>query len=155
MWWCAASSLLRGGRTAGVAAVRVLLVEDDARFAAVVRSVLDDDGYPVVAVIAAGADVPVAVAVHEPDVVVLDLVLPDSNGLDVADALHAHGRRVPVVLFSSLFDQRIARDTMEAGYGYVEKAAGVEALELAIDAAVQLGGVIDLREAPLANPADS
>jgi hypothetical protein len=50
-------------------------------------------------------------------------------------------------VFSSLFDQRIARDTMAAGYGYVEKAAGLEALELAIEGALDLApDVIDLRD---------
>lgn len=143
------------GRTGDMPAARVLLVEDDARFAGVVRSVLDDDGYTVVGVVGTAADVPTAVAEHDPDVVVLDLVLPDGNGLDVADGLHADGASVPVVLFSSLFDQRIARDSLSSGYGYVEKAAGVDALELAIDAALDLRHVIDLRDRPVEAPPPS
>lgn len=129
----------------------MLLVEDDDRFAGVVRSVLVADGYTVVEVVGSAAGVAGAVRRHEPDVIVLDLVLPDGNGLDIADELTAAGNRVPVILFSSLFDQRIARDSMSSGYGYVEKAAGVEALEMAIDAAIDLGEVIDLREEPVAH----
>lgn len=127
---------------------RVLLVDDDARFAEVVRTVLEDDGYLVVGVVGSAAGVHPAVVEHEPDVVVVDLVLPDGDGLDTADRLRSEGRDVPVVVFSSLFDQRIARETMASGYGYVEKAAGVEALEMAIDGAVGLAAVIDLREEP-------
>lgn len=131
---------------------RVLLVDDDPRFAGVVRSVLEDDGYDVVGVVDSAAGVNGAVAEHGPDVVVLDLVLPDGDGLAAADDLRSDGRDVPVVVFSSLFDQRIARETMASGYGYVEKAAGVDALELAIDGAVGLAAaVIDLREEPV-NP---
>lgn len=125
---------------------RVLLVDDDARFAAVVRTVLEDDGYDVVDVVTSAAGVPAACSTHEPDVVVLDLVLPDGDALDAADTLVAEGQRVPIVVFSSLFDQRIARDAMASGYGYVEKAAGSEALELAIDGVLRLSRVIDLRE---------
>ena len=126
---------------------RVLLVEDDARFAGVVRSVLESDGYDVVDVVDTAEAVNGAVARFGPDVVVLDLVLPDGDGLDAADRLRSDGRDVPVVVFSSLFDQRIARETMASGYGYVEKAAGLEALEMAIDGAVGLAAaVIDLRE---------
>lgn len=125
----------------------MLLVEDDPRFADVVRSVLSDDGYEVVGIVGSAAGVNGAVAEHGPDVVVLDLILPDGDGLAAADDLRNDGRDVPVVVFSSLFDQRIARETMASGYGYVEKAAGVDALELAIDGAVGLAAaVIDLRE---------
>jgi DNA-binding NarL/FixJ family response regulator len=130
------------------------LVDDDTKFASVVRSVLEDDGYEVVAVVASALEVDAAVDEHGPDVVVVDLVLADGDGIEVAEGLRAAGHGAPVVLFSSLFDRRIARDTMASGWGYVEKAAGVEALELAIDGAVGLaavGGlpgdtVIDLRD---------
>jgi two-component system OmpR family response regulator len=118
----------------------VLLVEDDPRFADVVRSMLEDDGYEVVAIAASGTVLPAAVAEHHPDIVVLDLVLPDGDGLQAADDLRRSGAEVPVVVFSSLFDQRIARETLDAGFGYVEKAAGLDALELAIE------GIIDLRD---------
>ncbi len=120
--------------------VRVLLVDDDPRFAEVVRGMLTDDGYDVEVVGSVAAAVEAASG-REPDVVVADLLLPDGDGMDAADALRADGIVAPVVLFSSLFDQRLARQTMADGYGYVEKAGGIEALELAIDAA------IDLREA--------
>jgi DNA-binding NarL/FixJ family response regulator len=129
-----------------VVATRVLLVDDDSRFASVVRTVLETDGYEVVDVIGSAADVDAAVTEHGPDVVVLDLVLADGDGREVAEGLRAAGHDAPVVLFSSLFDRRIALETMASGYGYVEKAAGVEALEMAIDGAVGLAGVIDLRD---------
>ena len=126
----------------------MLLVDDDPRFAAVVRAVLEDDGYEVVDVIRSAVEVELAVLVHQPDIVVVDLILPDGDALDVGDTLRRSGRTTPVLVFSSLFDQRIARDAMAAGFGYVEKAAGVEALELAIEAAIDLAerNVIDLRD---------
>src|ERR687898_493446 len=123
--------------------VRVLLVDDDERFAEIVRSVLEEGGYDVVGVTLSAAAVPEAVATLHPDVVVVDLVMPDADGLEVADALRIEGNDVPIVLFSSLFDHRIAEGTMADGYGYVEKAAGAEALEMAIDAAVELEPEID------------
>ena len=125
---------------------RVLIVDDDTRFAAVVRAVLTDDGYDVVDVVTEVSGAEASVALHEPDVVVLDLVIPGGDGLELAERLREQHPRLPIVLFSSLFDQRIGRDTLAAGYGYVEKAAGVEALELALEAAVGLADVIDLRE---------
>ncbi len=116
-------------------AVRVVLVDDDARFGELVSSVVADDGIDVVTVHhrAAGA---VDIVIREaPDVVVLDVVLPDGDGLDVVDALRSAGSTVPVVLFSSLFDRRVAGTAAALGLRYVEKADGVDALVEAVRAA--------------------
>lgn len=123
--------------------VRVLLVDDDERFAALVQAALEDDGYDVIGAVHTAADATPAVIDLRPDVVVLDLVLPDGDGLTIADDVRAEGSDVPVVLFSSLFNRQAAVDALGSGYGYVEKAAGVEGLEAAIDAAVALNGPAD------------
>lgn len=116
-------------------AVRVVLVDDDARFGALVSSVVADDGIDVITVhhrVAGAVDV---IARDAPDVVVLDVVLPDGDGLDVVDALRSAGSTVPVVLFSSLFDRRVAGTAAALGLRYVEKADGVDALVEAVRAA--------------------
>lgn len=115
--------------------LRAVLIDDDERFAALVRSVVADDGIDVVAVhprVAGATDVVLATA---PDVVVLDVVLPDGDGLEAVDSLRAAGSTVPVVLFSSLFDRRVARTAAALGLRYVEKADGVDALVATIRAA--------------------
>ena len=122
----------------GMVPVRILLVDDDQRFAALVQAALEDDGYDVIGAVHSAADATPAVIDLRPDVVVLDLVLPDGDGMTVADEVRAEGSSVPVVLFSSLFNRKAAADAMDSGYGYVEKAAGVDGLEAAIDAAVGL-----------------
>lgn len=128
---------------------RLLLVDDDERFAEIVRGLLVDDGYHVVGVVNSAVEVPAAVVEFAPDVVVLDLVLPDGDGLEVADWLRQDGHEVPILLFSSLFDRRIGRASLEEGYGYVEKAAGLDALESAIEDAMGMGDVFDLRDRPV------
>jgi DNA-binding response OmpR family regulator len=120
--------------------VRVLLVDDDERFAAIVQAALEDDGYDVIGAVHTAAAATPAVIDLRPDVVVLDLVLPDGDGLTIADDVRAGGSDVPVVLFSSLFNRQAAADALDSGYGYVEKAAGVDGLEAAIEAAVALSG---------------
>lgn len=128
--------------------VRVLLVDDDERFAEVVSEMLADSGYDVIEVVGSAGAVPAACDRVDPDVVVVDLVLPDGDGIEVADRIRDDGSEVPILVFSSLFDQRVGQAVLDEGYGWVEKAAGLEALELAIDASVQLERVIDLRGAP-------
>lgn len=74
----------------------VLIVDDHAGFRATARRLLEAEGYTVVGEAADGAAAVAAVAALAPDVVLLDVALPDASGFDVARRLAA-----PVVLTSS------------------------------------------------------
>jgi len=88
----------------GVAPTRqplVLIVDDNARNLKLARDVLDADGLQTVGA-STGAEA-IAVAVDRlPDVILLDLRLPDIDGVDVLRELKAHERTaaVPVVAFT-------------------------------------------------------
>ena len=68
--------------------IRILLIEDDTRLAAMVSEYLQSVGYSVTHA-ATGADGLQQVKGVVPDAVVLDLMLPDMDGLDVCRALRA------------------------------------------------------------------
>jgi two-component system chemotaxis response regulator CheY len=119
----------------------VLLADDDERFRSLVRGLLEDDGYAVVAEACTAREAVRLAGEVWPDVAVLDLIMPwaDGDGLDEAGLLAAeHIReqvpRARVVILSSLFDQRVRRRAEALGAVYVEKAAGVDALEQAMEA---------------------
>lgn len=115
-------------------AATVLLADDDDRFRALVRSVLEDDDYTVVAE-AADARTAVALAAeHRPAVVVIDLVLPGAVGLSAVRELRSADPPHEVVVLSSLFDPELEDETVELGAHYLDKTAGIDALEAAIDA---------------------
>ena len=115
--------------------IRVLLIDDDAKMVTLVRSILTDDGYEVVGSTTA-ANVLEQVEALDPHVVVLDEVMPDIDGLDVAEDIREQRPTQPIVIFSSLFDQRLSRETHRRGYVYCEKADGIDRLEEAIKEAV-------------------
>ncbi len=70
-----------------------------------------------------------------PDVVVLDLNLPDVNGLDGLIRLRASAGGVPVVVVSSLADNRVIGAAIRAGAaGFVPKHSRREAFRAAFDA---------------------
>jgi DNA-binding NarL/FixJ family response regulator len=120
-------------------ATTVLLADDDERFRTLVRSMLEDDGYQVVAE-AGDADGAIAqAAALGPQVVVVDLVLPGAVGLSTVRALRADAPDRPVLVLSSLFDPAVEQEAAELGATYLDKTAGVDALEAAIDAAVADG----------------
>lgn len=116
----------------------VLLADDDDRFRAIVRSVLEDDGYIVVAEAADARSTCALAREHHPDVVVLDLVMDGSHGLSTARQLLADDPARPVLVISSLFDPLIEQEAVALGVWYIEKAEGVEALEHTIDSVVSI-----------------
>ncbi|HET6762745.1 MAG TPA: response regulator [Longimicrobiaceae bacterium] len=79
-------------------AARVLLVEDDAAIRGAFTLLLEDCGYAVQAA-GTGADALRLAAAGRPDVVVLDMGLPDTTGVEVARALTASSpdKRIPIV----------------------------------------------------------
>ena len=70
-----------------------------------------------------------------PDVVVLDLNLPDVHGLDGLIRLRAQAQEVPVVVVSSLDDNRVIGAALKAGAaGFVPKHSHREVFRAAFDA---------------------
>jgi DNA-binding NarL/FixJ family response regulator len=78
-----------------------LIVDDHPSFRASARAVLEAEGYDVVGELEDGASVRAAVLALEPDVVLLDVQLPDMSGFDVCAQLEDAGRAVQVILVSS------------------------------------------------------
>src|SRR2546421_222212 len=79
----------------------VLIVDDNPRFRSRARRWLEADGYVVVAEAADGASALEAAARHRPNVVLLDIQLPDMNGLKVAERLTCEADAPAVVLTST------------------------------------------------------
>ena len=79
----------------------VLLVDDHGGFRAMARLLLESGGYDVVGEAAAAV---ASARELQPDVVLLDVLLPDGNGADVAERLAALPRPPEVVLISSYPD---------------------------------------------------
>jgi DNA-binding NarL/FixJ family response regulator len=79
----------------------VVIVDDQPEFRAVARDLLEEAGYVVSGEAADAAGAIAAVAAHAPDVVLLDVQLPDGTGFGVAATLAAQGGGPLVVLTSS------------------------------------------------------
>lgn len=89
--------------------MQVLLVEDDQSLAAGLSKALRNEGF-VVNHVAAGKDALHTVEVEPPDIVVLDLGLPDIDGLDVLKRIRATGSTIPVLILTarSSVDARVS-----------------------------------------------
>lgn len=82
-------------------AKKILVVEDEEEYRALVESVLGKAGYEVHAA-PNGAEGLAAYATVKPDLVLLDIMLPDMIGYDIAKGMRAAGRPKTPILFCSV-----------------------------------------------------
>lgn len=113
--------------------ISVVLADDDDRFRQLVTTVLEDDGYSVVAQAADAESACVAAGEHAPDVMILDLVMPGADGLSALQSILDDNPGQAVLVISSLFDRAVEHEVVSLGAWYLEKADGLEALEHRID----------------------
>ncbi|WP_113702210.1 response regulator [Nonomuraea lactucae] len=92
--------------------IRVLVVDDDFMVARIHSGyVARVPGFEVVGTAHNGADALAAAAEHQPDIVLLDIYLPDMSGLDVLKELHD----VDVLVISAARDVPTVREAMRRG----------------------------------------
>jgi DNA-binding response OmpR family regulator len=77
---------------------RVLIVDDEPRISKMLRVKLNLSGYDVITT-TSGAEAIELVRTHEPDIMLLDLLMPDVTGMDVLDKVRSFSQ-VPVIVFT-------------------------------------------------------
>jgi len=88
-------------RTANVAASRrVLVADDDTSIRSLLKELLDMEGYEVVEA-KSGAEVMRAVPKVDPHLLILDLRLPDMDGIEILRRLSGQGHKVPVLMLTA------------------------------------------------------
>jgi two-component system KDP operon response regulator KdpE len=114
----------------------VLLVEDEIQMRRFLRVILESEGYRLVESEKA-ADGLVQAATRNPDVVLLDLGLPDLDGLEVIRRLRAWSQ-VPVIVISAREQEHDKVTALDSGADdYLTKPFGVEELLARIRAAIR------------------
>ena len=78
---------------------RILVVDDDARVRTTARALLEADGFEVVEVESGGAAL-TALGSEAVDVVLTDIFMPDTDGIELIHALHRQTQSLPVVAMS-------------------------------------------------------
>jgi DNA-binding response OmpR family regulator len=83
--------------------IQVLMIDDDAELSSMVSELLLQEGIHTQCAGSATLGL-AALAQNQPDVLLLDLMLPDANGLDVCRRLREAGHEVPVLMLTARGD---------------------------------------------------
>src|SRR5258706_4494765 len=119
---------------------RILVVDDEPNICALLAATLRLTEYEV-RVAYAGHEALLAAAEFTPDLVVLDVMLPDLDGFQVAQRLRAGGRTVPVLFLTARdsVEDRISGLTL-GGDDYVTKPFSLEEGVLRVGAGLRSSG---------------
>src|SRR5215469_13602373 len=123
---------------------RVLVVDDEPQILRALRTSLRGAGYEVDTAETAEAAL-AAAAMRPPEAVVLDLVLPDGSGTEVARELRGWSS-APIIVLSAVGEEREKVAALDAGADdYVTKPVGIDELLARLRAVLR-------RQAPPAGP---
>ena len=124
---------------------KILVVDDDPHTLRLVRSALTDAGYSPV-VTGDPEEVPALIAANKPDLVLLDLVLPGADGLEIMERTPAMAG-LPVIFLSAYGRDRTIADALQKGAAdYLVKPFSPTELVARVEAALRRRFLPDLNE---------
>jgi DNA-binding NarL/FixJ family response regulator len=101
----------------------ILIVDDHPSFLAAARFLLETEGFDVVGVATDGESAVRATLLSSPEIVLLDISLPDTDGFEVASRLRAAGASSTIVFTSSRDGSDFGSLIVDSGAsGFIPKA---------------------------------
>src|SRR2546427_12077156 len=98
-------------------AKKILIVDDEAMIRKAVRLALEKEGYEVVEAETGGEGLR-RIELSKPDLVLLDIILPDVSGLDVCRDIRKAGLRGPIIILSAKSEEIDVVVGVETGADY-------------------------------------
>jgi DNA-binding NarL/FixJ family response regulator len=124
--------------------VKVLIVDDHALFSEALRPLLEQNGMEVLGIAGTGADALEAARRERPEVVLVDLGLPDMPGLALGREILEEHPETKVLAVTSMDHARIAREVLQAGFhGFLTKDTPLSRFIRSVKAVME-GQVINL-----------
>ncbi len=115
--------------------ISVVVIDDDFRVAKIHSSFISRvDGFEVAGVAHSGADALTMIGRIEPDLILLDLYLPDIFGLDLLNQLRVQGLQSDVIVISAANESKTVQQAVQLGVtNYLLKPFSFADLKLRLD----------------------
>lgn len=117
---------------------RILIVDDSFYMRTMLKNMLTDAGYEVVGEAANGQQALEMASATRPDLITLDVILPDNTGLDVLKGIRQEQPDAKVVMCSAVGQETIVNEALESGaIAYIVKPFSEEKVLEIVGAALQ------------------
>ncbi|MDX6398221.1 MAG: hypothetical protein QOJ43_1629 [Gaiellaceae bacterium] len=127
------------------AAYRVIIADDHPAIVEAVARFLDgEDEVELVGRARDGDQALLLVAQHAPDVAILDIRMPGTDGIEVARRLHAEGAATAIILYTANAERAVLLEALDAGaHGFLLKEAPLDDLMRAVRMVANGGTYVD------------
>jgi len=120
---------------------RILIVDDSFYMRTMLKNMLTDAGYDVVGEAANGQQALEMAVATTPDLITLDVILPDNTGLDVLKGIRQKQPDAKVVMCSAVGQETIVNEAIENGaLAYIVKPFSEERVLEIVGSALQGDG---------------
>jgi len=110
----------------------VLVVDDDPNSLKLLAIKLTQEGYRVITA-QSGKEALEAIKLEKPGLVLLDIMMPEMDGIETLKRIKALGPDIPVAMVTAVWDEQEAKKALKAGaYEYITKPIDTEYLKLAV-----------------------
>lgn len=112
---------------------KVLIVDDDKDIVTIVSTILSGRGWEITAAYS-GREALEAVTSQKPDIILLDIMMPEMNGIEVLKRLKKIDANARIIMITAFGDVESYLDSMELGaYEYINKPFETDELLEMID----------------------
>ena len=117
----------------------IVIVDDSAFSIAVIRNILEDNGFEVVGEAGTLEEVKKVIKEKNPALVTMDMTLPDTDGLECTRAIHEINEDIKVIVISSMMDDEIVKEAKKNKVSaYIQKPIDPDELITAIKSVLYL-----------------
>jgi len=112
--------------------IKILIVDDNKNMQIILKNLLEDEGYEVISSETGKGGLQLFTE-KSPDLVLLDIRLPEMNGIDILQQIIKTDKDIPVIMITAYGDVETAVETMKLGaFDYVTKPFVNEELKMVI-----------------------
>lgn len=94
---------------------KILIVDDAAFMRMMIKDILTKNGYEVVAEAANGVEAVELYKSHQPDLVTMDITMPEMDGIEAVKQIKAVNPAAKVIMCSAMGQQSMVMDAIKAG----------------------------------------
>lgn len=95
--------------------MRVMIVDDAIFMRLTLKQIVESEGFEVVAEASNGADAVTLYKTERPDLVLMDITMPDMDGIEALKQIHEYDRNAEVIMISALGQQTKIVEAIQSG----------------------------------------